>query len=264
MSRIITGLTAAAIWCLILYIDSLLLLWGTITLIAVAAVWEYISITLKDEPVLFKTLTVLFGSFPILLSFSNNFDLIAAGLVAGFILNCTFTVFAYSRLTDPFKNLVHGGLILIYVSFCASFLVMTMSLSDGALLLLLLTAITATADSGAYFIGMSLGRRELAINLSPSKTVAGLVGGFLSGLAAALIVGLSFLPDRSLVGILLSSFLLVGLGTIGDLTESIIKRDQMVKDSGSLFPGHGGLLDRFDSLLLSGPLFYYLVHWGVI
>lgn len=94
--------------------------------------------------------------------------------------------------------------------------------------------------------------------------MAGLLGGFLSGLAAALIVGLLFLCHRSLPGITLTAVLLVGLGTIGDLTESVIKRDQKIKNSGTLLPGHGGILDRFDSLLLNGPLFYYLVYWGVI
>lgn len=264
MSRITTGLIAAGIWCLIIYIDSFLLIWSTLTLLTVIALWEYINITLGNEQKLFKLSVVFFGSLPVLFSFSLDLTLIASGLITGFILLSVFTVFNYSRLADPFNNLLHGSFAAVYISFCISFLVMLMSFADGALLLLLLTGITAAADSGAYFAGINLGRKKLAPNLSPGKTLAGLIGGFLSGLGAALIVSLLFLPDHSLAGIIFAALLLVGLGTIGDLTESIIKRSQNVKDSGSLLPGHGGLLDRFDSLLLTGPFFYCLVYWGVI
>lgn len=264
MTRIITGLIAAAIWCLIIYIDSFPLIWAALTLLALAGLWEYINITLKNEDLAFKSLMIFSGSLPVLCSISKDFNLIAAGLIAGFILTCVFTVFTYSRRNDPFGALVHNAFASIYISLCTSFLVMLMTFSDGALLLLLLLAIISASDSGAYFAGKKLGRRKLAPHLSPGKTIAGLMGGFLSGVLAALIVYLLFLCHRSMPGIAVAAALLVGLGTIGDLTESIIKRACKVKDSGSLLPGHGGILDRFDSLLLSGPLFYYLIHWGMI
>ncbi len=264
MPRLITGLIAAGIWCLILYIGSFYLVWAAISISAIAAAWEYISITLKDEQRVSKMLITLFGSLPLLLSFSLNLDFIVGGLVTGLIGTCIFTVCLYSKLNNPYNSLIQGGFVSIYVSLCASFLIMVMSFSNGAFLLLLLTAITAASDSGAYFIGIKLGKKKLAPHLSPGKTIAGLLGGLTTGLTAALIIGQLFLPDHSLTGILIASLLVVGLGTIGDLTESIIKRGGKVKDSGSLLPGHGGVLDRFDSLLLSGPLFYYLVYWGVV
>ncbi|MFP3982396.1 MAG: phosphatidate cytidylyltransferase [Desulfurivibrionaceae bacterium] len=264
MTRIITGLIAAAIWCLIIYINSFPLIWAALTLFTIAALWEYINITLLNERITFKALMIFFGSLPVLCSISKDLNLIATGLIAGFILTCVFTVFTYSRRNDPFGALVHSAFASIYISFCTSFLVMLMTFSDGALLLLLLLATVSATDSGAYFVGKKLGRRKLAPNLSPGKTIAGLMGGFLSGVSAALIVYLLFLCHRSMPGIIFAAVLLVGLGTIGDLTESIIKRGCKVKDSGSLLPGHGGVLDRFDSLLLSGPLFYYLIYWGVI
>ncbi|MFO7761866.1 MAG: phosphatidate cytidylyltransferase [Thermodesulfobacteriota bacterium] len=264
MSRIITGLSAAGIWCLIIYINSFYLIWVTITLLAVVGIWEYIDITLENERVLYKALIVFLGAIPLLCSLSLDLNLIVTGLMTGFILNCILAVFSYSRVINPFHNLLHGSFAIIYIGFCASFLVMVMSFADGALLLLLLTAITAASDSGAYFTGINLGRKKLVPRLSPGKTTAGLLGGFLSGSAAAFIVGLLFLCHRSLPAIALTAVLLVGLATIGDFTESVIKRDQKIKNSGSLLPGHGGILDRFDSLLLNGPLFYYLVYWGVI
>ena len=121
---------------------------------------------------------------------------------------------------------------------------------------------TFAADSGAYFVGRLLGRHKMAPNLSPGKTWEGAAGGLAAAAAAALLMTL--LPDEylnlqldwwppALIGIA------VGIAApAGDLLESALKRRAGVKDAGRLFPGHGGMLDRLDSLLLTLPLTYYL------
>lgn len=117
---------------------------------------------------------------------------------------------------------------------------------------------TWSTDTAAYFIGRRWGRRQLAPLLSPKKTVEGMLGGFLGSLLASLaFAGIyPFLPRGRL---LLLGFLLGMAALMGDLVESAIKRQAGVKDAGDLIPGHGGILDRFDSMLFTAPLVYYFV-----
>ncbi len=125
------------------------------------------------------------------------------------------------------------------------------------------------ADSGAYFVGRKLGKRKLAPNVSPNKSIEGLIGGLLTSSIVAFFVGYYFLPS----GIALLAFLiLAGVTTLssvlGDLFESMLKRRAGIKDSGSILPGHGGVLDRIDSLLSATPIFAFgvwiLTSWGVL
>lgn len=123
-------------------------------------------------------------------------------------------------------------------------------------------------DTAAFLTGRTWGRRPLAPTISPGKTWEGAIGGFIAALAAALILytlldvaGLS-LPISYAQTVLLGCF--VGLfAQIGDLSESLLKRRAGVKDSGSLIPGHGGILDRIDSLVFTGVIVYYYVIWVV-
>jgi phosphatidate cytidylyltransferase len=131
----------------------------------------------------------------------------------------------------------------------------------GPWALMLLVAVIMSADSAAYFTGSALGRHKLAPAISPGKTWEGLGGGLVGGVAAALVVrhfGLPWMPmgHAAALGAAVSL-----LGTAGDLFESLLKRWAGVKDSGALFPGHGGMLDRLDSLLFGAPvLYYYLLY----
>ena len=113
------------------------------------------------------------------------------------------------------------------------------------------------ADSGAYFVGRKLGRRKMAPNVSPNKSMEGLAGGLITGLLVVL--GISIFKLH-LTGLTLISFMLLSGVTIlasvlGDLFESMLKRRAKVKDSGTILPGHGGVLDRIDSLLAATPIF---------
>ena len=126
---------------------------------------------------------------------------------------------------------------------------------------------TFANDTGAFFVGRAWGKHKLASAISPSKTWEGALGGFLSANAGAIIVFLilklfSPLPlgywQVILLGCLISLF-----AQLGDLVESLYKRTMGVKESGNLLPGHGGILDRFDSLIFVGVMVYYYVRWMV-
>lgn len=114
------------------------------------------------------------------------------------------------------------------------------------------------ADSGAYFVGRKLGKRKLAPNVSPNKSVEGLIGGIATAGIVAVIVGHYLtLSGVALVLFLILSAITVASSVLGDLFESMLKRRAGIKDSGSILPGHGGVLDRIDSLLSATPIFAF-------
>jgi len=128
---------------------------------------------------------------------------------------------------------------------------------DGAWRLVLLLAIVMVADTAAFFVGSASGRHKLAPAISPGKTIEGAVGGLAGGVAAAAAVRALGLPAVPLRHALLLGLAVAALGIAGDLVESLLKRWAGVKDSGALFPGHGGMLDRLDSILFGAPVLYY-------
>jgi phosphatidate cytidylyltransferase len=127
----------------------------------------------------------------------------------------------------------------------------------GAWRVALLLAIIMGSDTLAFFVGRALGRHKLAPHISPGKTVEGALGGLAGGVAGALAVRATGLPELPLVHALALGVAVAGFGILGDLVESLLKRWAGVKDSGGLFPGHGGMLDRLDSLLFGAPVLYY-------
>jgi phosphatidate cytidylyltransferase len=132
-----------------------------------------------------------------------------------------------------------------------------LGIPPGAAWLFLVLAITWIQDSAAYFVGRSLGRHKMAPVLSPKKTWEGFAGGMAASILTAVIaLPLLGLPIGYLAAALIGAAAGVA-GPLGDLGESLMKRQIGVKDSGSLIPGHGGILDRMDSLLFTGPVVYY-------
>lgn len=126
-----------------------------------------------------------------------------------------------------------------------------------AKLLTLFFIVVFGGDTGAYYTGRTLGRRKLAPRVSPGKTIEGLIGGIAGSILAAVIAHFTFFPELQLIHAIILAFVMCLLGAIGDLCESMLKRGAKAKDAGKLIPGHGGLLDRLDSMLFNAPLLYY-------
>ena len=148
---------------------------------------------------------------------------------------------------------------VVYIPLTLSTAVLIRSgLGDGRYLLYLLLLIEWFTDSGAYFIGSALGRHKLMPRVSPNKSVEGAVGGVAAAVLAALILNVftGLLPYGYIIVV---AVLVSVAGQFGDLCESAVKRWAGVKDSGNLIPGHGGVLDRFDSMFFASPLLYLLV-----
>ncbi len=163
----------------------------------------------------------------------------------------------------PLKDSLLDGMVLImgvlYVGLSLGYLLLTRAQPDGTMLIFFVVLVTWAGDTGAYIAGKSLGRHALAPIVSPKKTYEGLAGGIVLACLAAVVARAWFLPRFSLVDCLALGLLLTIAGLIGDLAESAMKRHAGFKDYGALIPGHGGMLDRLDSLLFTGPAFYYYV-----
>lgn len=145
---------------------------------------------------------------------------------------------------------------IIYISWFLSFLLRLKF--EGVEFIIFLLLVTKMGDVGAFFLGNSFGKHTLIPRISPKKSVEGTVGGLITSIIVALVGG-RFLLGISVGHLLMLGVLLGSLGQIGDLSESLIKRDCKVKDSGKLLPGLGGMLDLMDSLLFTSPLFYFYI-----
>lgn len=139
----------------------------------------------------------------------------------------------------------------------------------GALVVILPVLLTWASDVGAYFAGRAIGGPKLISSISPGKTVAGAIGGVvLTTIVCALFVNLLLRPNAQLafttIGTIIFGVSISAVAQLGDLAESLFKREAHVKDSGTLFPGHGGVLDRLDSLFFVLPVAYVLYGWLLI
>lgn len=125
----------------------------------------------------------------------------------------------------------------------------------GAVWLLYVFVLVWATDTGAYFAGRAIGKHKLAVKVSPGKTIEGFIGGVSLAILVCILVYLTGYFAISFINFLISSLLAILVSVLGDLTESMFKREAGIKDSGNLIPGHGGILDRIDSLTAAVPVF---------
>lgn len=194
----------------------------------------------------------------------------SASLVLGFVLLLTLRM-ARAENTNALADTAVAMSGIVYVAFSLAHGVAMRGLelqghNQGFALLFLLLGTTFFADTGGYFGGRLFGKHKLVPSISPKKTWEGLVGGIIFAIAMGLGVALVArhvngyellpLPWAAALGALNAI-----MGLVGDLAESMLKRDADVKDSGNLLPGHGGMLDRIDAVLINVPINYYLLVW---
>jgi phosphatidate cytidylyltransferase len=154
---------------------------------------------------------------------------------------------------------------ILYIGWLLSYLVALRGLEDGRNWLLLALFATFGSDTAAFFAGRALGRHRLAPQISPGKTWEGFIGGILGAIVISLLFTLipALRLPISYGGAIILGVLISIMGQLGDLVESLLKRNMGVKDSGRLMPGHGGVLDRMDSIVFAGVVVYYYVIWVV-
>ncbi|WP_121749410.1 phosphatidate cytidylyltransferase [Streptomyces sp. E2N166] len=167
------------------------------------------------------------------------------------------------RMTEPpegyLKDVTAGLFAAFYVPFLATFVAMMLMADDGAWRVLVFLLLTVVSDTGAYAVGWRFGKNKLAPRISPGKTREGLLGAVAFAMVAGALC-MQFMIDDGIwwQGLLLGLAVAVS-ATLGDLGESMIKRDLGIKDMGTLLPGHGGIMDRLDSLLPTAPVVWLLL-----
>jgi len=181
----------------------------------------------------------------------------------GSVFIFVFLIICYMYHLDHMETFTPIGLALtflavIYISYSFSHLLLLRERDQGFWLVFYVFVAVWGTDTGAYFIGSKFGKHKMAPVISPNKTWEGFIGGLVTS-TLAIWVFLTFVPLKN-ARLLILITPLVSLGAqLGDLFESSIKRFAQTKDSGNLLPGHGGVLDRFDSMLWAAPLTYYLI-----
>ncbi|WP_456431922.1 phosphatidate cytidylyltransferase [Thermosulfuriphilus sp.] len=251
-TRVITALILIPLILALILFGTRELLWGTLILAMVLGAHEYGTLILKEKAFRegFIFITLIVGTAAYL------------GLPAGPVVYGTFilVVILALALYRPGQEYLFellallGG--LVYIPFNFVHMGLVTELPSGRKWLIFLMAVVFTEDTLAYYTGRSLGKRPLAPRISPKKTVEGALGGLLGSTVVAVILG-KFFFEASLPLFAGLGFLLGFIGQCGDLFESIIKRAVGVKDSGRLLPGHGGILDRLDALIIAAPALYY-------
>lgn len=196
----------------------------------------YYSLWLSPE--LVNSLLLIYFLFAVIIILKNHKDFDLGKIVSLFALPLPYA-YAFSCLSSVIKH------------------------PDGIYYLLLLLNFSSVCDMGAYFVGVTMGKHKLCPNLSPKKTVEGAVGGIVSSVIVTLIISLCF--AKSLVIPMLLTIPFCVLGMLGDLFASAIKRSVGLKDYSNLIPGHGGILDRVDSIIMIAPFLYFAIYYlGVL
>ncbi len=172
---------------------------------------------------------------------------------------CTFILqFTRRENSQALTGIAVTLLGILYISWLFSFVIKIKFLPHGSALVGFLLLVTKGGDMGAYLVGSMLGKHTLIPRISPKKTIEGLAGGLLVSFLLA-VISKSYLNSVHFGHIITLGLLLGILGQVGDLSESLIKRDCGVKDMGGIFPGLGGSMDILDSLLFSTPIFYFYI-----
>lgn len=255
IKRIISAIVLISIITGVIFVDWLCAL--VVTIFIIGGLYEYFLMLEKKGINIYKYFGIGMGTIiPLSIMFrfepTRNWELLFIVLALFFLILMQFKRRDNHGVIVDISTTLFG---ILYVSWFFSFLIKIRYLPDGLGYLALLLLITKLGDIGAFLVGSKWGKHPLLPRISPKKTIEGAIGGLVFSILGAL-ASKTFLPfDYG--QLLIIAIGLAILGQLGDLSESLLKRDCQVKDSGNIFPGMGGVLDEIDSLLFSAPVFYF-------
>lgn len=234
-----------------------------LSLIILLGLTELFTMLSRQQQVCYPLPGLILGELLALAFFLEKREWIQLVLTATPITLLVSQLFSRRDFWESTQGISNTLFAILYVSWSLSHFLPLRELEDGRGYVFFVLWVIWFGDTAAYYVGRSWGRHPLAGRISPKKTVEGAVGGLGGGLLGAWIAHTWFLGSWSAIHCLLVGLALNALGQLGDLGESLIKRGLEAKDSGSLLPGHGGMLDRVDSLLFAAPaMYYYLIMKG--
>lgn len=270
-TRLISGTVYVALIVLVLLLSMVWGLWILLSVFAVAGIIEFNRLTGVNRPYIFRIVLdcaaavwLLYATAQYGMAISHGLGIFLPYLLYLLYVVCRSTFLPHQAMLPSLGNSLIGQLYIAVPLALTIRLTLvvdpfsSMTQYNGLLLLAIFIFIWVN-DTGAYLVGSRWGKRRLAPSISPKKSVEGSIGGLLLVLLSAVVLRLLLFPELSWLRILLIATVVAVFGTIGDLFESSLKRQAGVKDSGKLIPGHGGILDRIDSLLLAVPAVYLLL-----
>lgn len=270
-TRLVSGTIYVALIVLVLVLPMIWGLWVLLSFFAVAGIIEFNRLTGVNRPYIFRIVLdcaaavwLLYATAQYGMAISQGIGIFIPYMLYLLYVVCRSTFLPHQAMLPSLGNSLIGQLyIAVPLALAIRLTLVTDPFSSmtqyNGLLLLAIFIFIWVNDTGAYLVGSRWGKRKLAPNISPKKSVEGSIGGLLLVLLSAVILRLLLFPELSWLSILLIAAVVAIFGTIGDLFESSLKRQAGVKDSGKLIPGHGGILDRIDSLLLAVPAVYLLL-----
>jgi phosphatidate cytidylyltransferase len=258
--RILTAIVIGAVLSLVVLFAPPMVSLGILALIALGAAWEWALFPHLRTPVTRAGYVLFLTAIVLAVWHFTQPDPRLLRMVLGASLGWWAVAFVWVVFAPATQNKATaflGGVFVIVPAVIA--LAQLYRLPMGAQLVLFLLVLVWAADVGAFFAGRTFGRVKLAPRVSPNKTWEGLIGGVLVSTAVA-VIGVWWFGRPPLAFICLCLGVVL-ISIVGDLTESMFKRYAGLKDSGSIFPGHGGVLDRFDSVFAAAPTFLLGLYW---
>ena len=264
-TRVISALIAVLLMGAVYYfwrIEGLLII---CSLAIAGGIYEYSRLTLvpKKAPLHLRIAFFVFTLAIFLITLWVE-PLIVAAIAIGavfFLTMCLLVVESVEDLPQAFEFQSLGILGMLYCGLFPGLGLRILRFESGSTWFLGLLAIVFSGDTFAYLTGRAFGKNKLLEPVSPKKTIEGAIGGLVGSAVAGAVLGGFFLPDISIVSLILVALVTGAFAQVGDLFESLIKRVADVKDSGSIMPGHGGVLDRLDGVFFAAPVYYVLVRF---
>ena len=254
--RVVSAIIFAAVVILVIQKGGL---WGFLAIVSLVVIigtleFSELAIPKRNSLLLFFVLPI-----NLLFCFSPLKDWIDIHAVLCFAILFPFVYEIIRRKpSSALPNISSFVLCVLYVGWLfGRHLILLRQMPDGVALIYLSLGIAWGSDIGAYLIGKQFGKHRIIPAISPGKSLEGYIAGIFFGIAVSLALCYWLLPDIGLLQACIMGLILTVMGQIGDLAESILKRSANVKDSGKIMPGHGGILDRCDSLVFITPALYY-------
>lgn len=258
--RVISGAVLVVILAITLYFGGIVTcgLMALVSLVGNMELLRIYGVNKKTPGIVCYLATVLYY----IAIYLDRMDIIVPMMVVYLLVMLAVYVLTFPIYSD--KQIMAAFMDFFYVSVMLSFVYLIRNMEHGLVLVLLIFVSSWINDTCAYFVGRALGKHKMAPVLSPKKSIEGLIGGIVGAGVFGAVFGILFDKYVDTMNYAPLLFAVVGAvgalpAVIGDLAASAIKRNNDIKDYGKLIPGHGGILDRFDSIIFTAPIIYYLL-----
>lgn len=250
---IVAAALLPAIYLYIMYLSSEYFIFLLI-LVSVIAIWEFYSMYHIKGTI--RLIGLISGISILVISYISK-NLLADIIIFSFIVVASARLFLKKNPKSSLFDISPPVLGLLYIPCLLTFQARLREF--GPEWIIILYAMVWTADTFAFYIGTFIGKKKLYIEVSPKKTWAGAAGSLIGGVFAAVLLKTVLIPSLTMTTALAAGITVGIITIVGDLVESMFKRDAGVKDSGVIIPGHGGILDKIDGVLFAGPVLYWML-----